>query len=138
MSNWIFLVVGPFLTSRHLRHNRLVRRKDKPADLHVAKKFVAKCFTVKPQHQPEKTIRAVLEPAVFNRWSDRHCPTEAPAGGSDRPVRSVPGTGCTGPAGTGRTNLSDQLALASVGQCPSEHRSNTAVRAPLEQPCSTG
>ncbi|PLW09926.1 hypothetical protein PCANC_23803 [Puccinia coronata f. sp. avenae] len=76
--------------------------------------------------------------AVFDRWSDRHCPTEAPAGGSDRPVRSVPGTGCTGPARTGRTNLSDQLALASVGQCPSDHRSNTAVRAPLEQPCSTG
>ncbi|PLW54430.1 hypothetical protein PCANC_04786 [Puccinia coronata f. sp. avenae] len=76
--------------------------------------------------------------AVFDRWSDRHCPTEAPAGGSDRPVRSVPGTGCTGPAGTGRTNLSNQLALASVGQCPSDHRSNTAVRALLEQPCSTG
>ncbi|PLW10922.1 hypothetical protein PCASD_26722 [Puccinia coronata f. sp. avenae] len=76
--------------------------------------------------------------AVFNRWSDRHCPTKAPAAGSDRPVRSVPGTGCTGPAGTGRTNLSDPLALASVGQCPSDHRSNTAVRAPLELPCSTG
>ncbi|PLW38596.1 hypothetical protein PCANC_16527 [Puccinia coronata f. sp. avenae] len=75
---------------------------------------------------------------VFDWWSDRHCPTEAPAGGSDRPVRSVPGTGRTGPAGTGQTNLSDQLALASVGQCPSDHRSNTAVRAPLEQPCLTG
>ncbi|PLW09688.1 hypothetical protein PCASD_24517 [Puccinia coronata f. sp. avenae] len=57
---------------------------------------------------------------------------------SDRPVRSVPGTGCTGPAGTVRTNLSDQLALALVGQCLSDHRSNTAVGAPLEQPCSTG
>ncbi|PLW27663.1 hypothetical protein PCANC_24145 [Puccinia coronata f. sp. avenae] len=78
-----------------------------------------------------------LSDAVFDRWSDRHCPTKAPAGGSDRPVQSVPGTGCTGPAGTGRTNLSDQLALASVGQCPSDHRSNTAVRALLEQPCST-
>ncbi|PLW46271.1 hypothetical protein PCASD_03737 [Puccinia coronata f. sp. avenae] len=76
--------------------------------------------------------------AVFDRWSDRHCPTKAPAGGSDRPVQSVPGTGRTGPAGTGRTNLSDQLALALVGQCPSNQRSNTAVRAPLELPCSTG
>ncbi|PLW29815.1 hypothetical protein PCASD_25487 [Puccinia coronata f. sp. avenae] len=76
--------------------------------------------------------------AVFDRWSDRHCPTEAPAAGSDRPVQSVPGTGRTGPAGTGRTNLSDQLALALVGQCPSNHRSNTAVRAPLELLCSTG
>ncbi|PLW15085.1 hypothetical protein PCASD_21522 [Puccinia coronata f. sp. avenae] len=37
--------------------------------------------------------------AVFDQWSDRHCPTKAPAGGSDRHVRSVPGTGCTGPAG---------------------------------------
>ncbi|PLW11953.1 hypothetical protein PCANC_24239 [Puccinia coronata f. sp. avenae] len=72
--------------------------------------------------------------AVFDWWSDRHCPTEAPAGGSDRPVQSVPGTGRTGPAGTGRTNLSDQLALALVGQCPSDHRSNTAVRALLELP----
>ncbi|PLW52301.1 hypothetical protein PCASD_00071 [Puccinia coronata f. sp. avenae] len=76
--------------------------------------------------------------AVFDWWSDKHCPTKAPAGGSDRPVQSVPGTGRTGPAGTGRTNLSDQLALALVGQCPSGHRSNTAVRALLELPCSTG
>ncbi|PLW30095.1 hypothetical protein PCANC_23925 [Puccinia coronata f. sp. avenae] len=54
------------------------------------------------------------------------------------PVRSVPGTSRTGPAGTGRTNLSNQLALALVGQCPSDHQSNTAVRAPRELPCSTG
>ncbi|PLW06270.1 hypothetical protein PCASD_26750 [Puccinia coronata f. sp. avenae] len=27
---------------------------------------------------------------------------------------------------------------ALVGQCLSDHRSNTAVRAPLELPCSTG
>ncbi|PLW57748.1 hypothetical protein PCANC_01424 [Puccinia coronata f. sp. avenae] len=76
--------------------------------------------------------------AVFDRWSDRHCLTEATAAGLDRPVRSVPGTGRTGPAGTGRTNLSDQLALASVGQCLSDHRSNTAVRALLELLCLTG
>ncbi|PLW26738.1 hypothetical protein PCANC_26387 [Puccinia coronata f. sp. avenae] len=74
---------------------------------------------------------------MFDWWSDRHCPTEAPAGRSDRPVQSVPGTGRTGPAGTGRTNLSNQLALALVGQCPSDHRSNTAVRAPRELPCLT-
>ncbi|PLW54752.1 hypothetical protein PCANC_03723 [Puccinia coronata f. sp. avenae] len=47
--------------------------------------------------------------AVFERWLDRHCQTKAPAGGSDRPVQSVPGTGRTGPAGTSRTNLSNQL-----------------------------
>ncbi|PLW13510.1 hypothetical protein PCASD_23942 [Puccinia coronata f. sp. avenae] len=87
------------------------------------------------------TTAAVLSgarTAVFDRWSDRHCLTKAPAGGSDRPVRSVPGTGRTGPAGTGRTNLSDQLALASVGQCPFDHRSNTAAQAPLKLPCLTG
>ncbi|PLW28461.1 hypothetical protein PCANC_24354 [Puccinia coronata f. sp. avenae] len=54
------------------------------------------------------------------------CPTSWLLLWSDRPVRSVPGTGRTGPAGTGRTNLSDQLALASVGQCLSDHRSNSA------------
>ncbi|PLW24155.1 hypothetical protein PCANC_28440 [Puccinia coronata f. sp. avenae] len=84
------------------------------------------------------TVRPVVGQALFDRWSDRHCPTKAPAARSDRPVQSVPGTGCTGPAGTGQTNLSDQLALASVGQCPSDHRSNTAVRALLKLPCSTG
>ncbi|PLW33667.1 hypothetical protein PCANC_23083 [Puccinia coronata f. sp. avenae] len=59
---------------------------------------------------------------------------------SNTAVRAVLKQPCLtgGPAGTGRTNLSDQLALALVGQCPSDHRSNTAVRAPLEQPCSTG
>ncbi|PLW57465.1 hypothetical protein PCANC_02677 [Puccinia coronata f. sp. avenae] len=59
---------------------------------------------------------------------------------------------------TGRTDLSDQSRLvlcdrsqeligqacppppagASVGQWLSDHQSNTAVRAPLELPCSTG
>ncbi|PLW34113.1 hypothetical protein PCANC_26813 [Puccinia coronata f. sp. avenae] len=59
---------------------------------------------------------------------------------SNTAVRAVLEQPCStgGPAGTGRTNLSNQLALASVGQCPSDHRSNTAVRAPLKQPCSTG
>ncbi|PLW14705.1 hypothetical protein PCANC_21143 [Puccinia coronata f. sp. avenae] len=94
-------------------------------------------------NQSNTAVQAVLkqpcstgaQTAVFNRWSDRHCPTKAPAGGSDRPVRSAPGTGhtgpagtgCTGPAGTGQTNLSNQLALALVGQCPSNHWSNMAV-----------
>ncbi|PLW18303.1 hypothetical protein PCANC_16412 [Puccinia coronata f. sp. avenae] len=59
---------------------------------------------------------------------------------SNTAVRAVLEQPCStgGPAGTGRTNLSDQLALASVGQCLSDHRSNTAVQAPLKQPCSTG
>jgi hypothetical protein len=30
------------------------------------------------------------------------------------------------------------LALALVGECPSDHRSNTAVWAPLELLCLTG
>ncbi|PLW44152.1 hypothetical protein PCASD_09566 [Puccinia coronata f. sp. avenae] len=47
---------------------------------------------------------------MFDRWLDRHCPTEAPAGGSDRPVQSVPETGRTGPAGTGQTNLSNHAS----------------------------
>ena len=72
------------------------------------------------------TVQQVVRQALLNRWLDRHCPTEAPAGGLDRPIQSVPGTGCTGPAGTGWTNLSNQLALASVGQCPSNHRLNSA------------
>ncbi|PLW53650.1 hypothetical protein PCANC_04277 [Puccinia coronata f. sp. avenae] len=38
----------------------------------------------------------------------------------------------------GQICLSDPPADASVGQCLSNHRSNTAVRAPLELPCSTG
>ncbi|PLW55598.1 hypothetical protein PCANC_03493 [Puccinia coronata f. sp. avenae] len=38
----------------------------------------------------------------------------------------------------GQICLSDPPAGASVGQCLSDHRSNTAVRAPLELPCSTG
>ncbi|PLW17446.1 hypothetical protein PCASD_16362 [Puccinia coronata f. sp. avenae] len=75
MSDWIFLVVGPFLTSRHLRHNRLVRRKDKSADLHVAKTFMAKCFTVKPQHQPEKTSGDLQD--APSDGSDCHAPPQA-------------------------------------------------------------
>ncbi|PLW33643.1 hypothetical protein PCASD_14969 [Puccinia coronata f. sp. avenae] len=67
-------------------------------------------------------------------------PSTAGINRSNTAVRAVLEQPCStgGPARTGRTNLSDQLALASVGQCPSDHRSNTAVRAPLEQPCSTG
>ncbi|PLW56841.1 hypothetical protein PCANC_01191 [Puccinia coronata f. sp. avenae] len=38
----------------------------------------------------------------------------------------------------GQICLSDPPAGALVGQCLSDHRSNTAVRAVLEQPCSTG
>ncbi|PLW09740.1 hypothetical protein PCANC_25019 [Puccinia coronata f. sp. avenae] len=75
------------------------------------------------------TVRPVVGQALSDRSTCRRV-------GQACPISSW--TGCTGPAGTGRTNLSDQLALASVGQCPSKHRSNTAVRAPLEQPCSTG
>ncbi|PLW24166.1 hypothetical protein PCASD_09701 [Puccinia coronata f. sp. avenae] len=79
------------------------------------------------------TVRPVVGQALFDRWSDRNCPTEAPAGGSDRPVQSVPGTGRTGPAGTSRTNLSDQLALADSARPTTgrtrlfEHRSNCRV-----------
>ncbi|PLW12957.1 hypothetical protein PCANC_17808 [Puccinia coronata f. sp. avenae] len=76
--------------------------------------------------------------AVFDRWSDGHCPTEARANWSDRFVRPVPAGPVRPVPGTDRTGLSDPPAGASVGQCLSDHQSNTAVRAPLELPCSTG
>ncbi|PLW23835.1 hypothetical protein PCASD_10624 [Puccinia coronata f. sp. avenae] len=75
--------------------------------------------------------------AVFDRWSDGHCPTEARANWSDRFVRPVPAGPVRPVPGTDRTGLSDPPAGASVGQCLSDHQSNTAVRAPLELPCST-
>ncbi|PLW25795.1 hypothetical protein PCANC_28553 [Puccinia coronata f. sp. avenae] len=76
--------------------------------------------------------------AVFDRWSDGHCPTEARANWSDRFVRPVPAGPVQPVPGTDRTGLSDPPAGALVRQCLSDHRSNTAVRAPLELPCSTG
>ncbi|PLW30014.1 hypothetical protein PCASD_15767 [Puccinia coronata f. sp. avenae] len=76
--------------------------------------------------------------AVFDRWSDGHCPTEARANWSDRFVRPVPAGPVRPVPGTDRTGLSDPPAGALVGQCLSGHQSNTAVRAPLELPCSTG
>ncbi|PLW29459.1 hypothetical protein PCASD_16781 [Puccinia coronata f. sp. avenae] len=75
--------------------------------------------------------------SVFDRWSDGHCLTEARANWSDRFVRPVPAGPVQPVPGTDRTGLSDPPADASVGQCLSDHRSNTAVRAPLELPCST-
>ncbi|PLW36901.1 hypothetical protein PCASD_10160 [Puccinia coronata f. sp. avenae] len=65
--------------------------------------------------------------AVFNRWSDGHCPTKARANWSDRFVRPVPAGPVRPFPGTDRTGLSDPAAGASVGQCLSDHRSNTAV-----------
>ncbi|PLW13992.1 hypothetical protein PCANC_18106 [Puccinia coronata f. sp. avenae] len=92
------------------------------------------------------TVRLKREPTGRTDLSDRSrlvlcnrsqeligqaCPTRRQVLRSDRPVR---------PAGRcfGRTGLSNPPAGASVGQCLSDHRSNTAVRAPLELPCSTG
>ncbi|PLW55556.1 hypothetical protein PCANC_02164 [Puccinia coronata f. sp. avenae] len=86
------------------------------------------------RYQPSGCART----AVFDRWSDGHCPTEARANWSDRFVRPVPAGPVQPVPGTDRTGLSDPPAGASVGQCLSDHRSNTAVRAPLELPCSTG
>ncbi|PLW30098.1 hypothetical protein PCASD_16724 [Puccinia coronata f. sp. avenae] len=65
--------------------------------------------------------------AVFNRWSDGHCLTEARANWSDRFVQLVPAGPVRPVPGTDRTGLSDPAAGASVGQCLSNHRSNTAV-----------
>ncbi|PLW27818.1 hypothetical protein PCASD_20432 [Puccinia coronata f. sp. avenae] len=53
------------------------------------------------------SILSSAQTAMFDRWLDRHCPTKAPSGKSDRPVQAVPGTSRTGPAGTGWTNLSN-------------------------------
>ncbi|PLW54675.1 hypothetical protein PCANC_11646 [Puccinia coronata f. sp. avenae] len=75
--------------------------------------------------------------AVFDRCSDGHCLTEARANWLDRFVRPVPAGPVQPVPGTDRTGLSDPPAGASVGQCLSDHRSNTAVRAPLKLPCST-
>ncbi|PLW35761.1 hypothetical protein PCASD_20647 [Puccinia coronata f. sp. avenae] len=78
-------------------------------------------------------VRAVLEqPCSTGGRTGTVRPKHLPAGRTGLSDQFL------GPARTGRTNLSNQLALALVGQCPSDHRSNTAVRAPLEQPCSTG
>ncbi|PLW37948.1 hypothetical protein PCASD_10013 [Puccinia coronata f. sp. avenae] len=76
--------------------------------------------------------------AVFDRWLDGHCPTEARANWLDRFVQPVPAGPVQPVPGTDRTGMSDPAAGASVGQCLSDHRSNTAVQAPLELPCSTG
>ncbi|PLW34839.1 hypothetical protein PCANC_18723 [Puccinia coronata f. sp. avenae] len=65
--------------------------------------------------------------AVFDRWSDMHCLTEARANWSDRFVQPVPAGPVRLVPGTDRTGLSDPPAGASVGQCLSDHRSNTAV-----------
>ncbi|PLW16941.1 hypothetical protein PCANC_13934 [Puccinia coronata f. sp. avenae] len=61
-------------------------------------------------------------------WKLRHGPIKAPAGGSDRPVQSVRGTGHTGPAGTGRTNLSDHAAVPLPD--PSSHGFNACLNSP--------
>ncbi|PLW33920.1 hypothetical protein PCASD_13879 [Puccinia coronata f. sp. avenae] len=87
---------------------------------------------------PQIQTLGLARTAVFDRWSDGHCPTEARANWSDRFVRPVPAGPVQPVPGTDRTGLSDPPAGASVGQCLSDHRSNTAVRAPLELPCSTG
>ncbi|PLW21725.1 hypothetical protein PCANC_02871 [Puccinia coronata f. sp. avenae] len=76
--------------------------------------------------------------AVFDRWSDRHCPTKARANWLDRFVQPVPAGPVRPVPGTDRTGLSNPAAGALVGQCLSDHRSNTAVQAPLELPCLTG
>ncbi|PLW22853.1 hypothetical protein PCANC_28686 [Puccinia coronata f. sp. avenae] len=129
----------PFQRGVQRLHAVFIRRADGRAHALWACRYQApKLGGVKYTKSTIRNHLSGARTAVFDRWSDRHCPTKAPAAVLDRPVRSVPGTGRTGPAGTGRTNLSDQLALASVGQCPSDHGSNTAVRAPLELPCSTG
>ncbi|PLW44938.1 hypothetical protein PCANC_13494 [Puccinia coronata f. sp. avenae] len=75
--------------------------------------------------------------AVFDRWSDGHCPTKARANWLDRFVQPVPAGPVQPVPGTDRTGLSDPPAGALVGQCLSNYRSNTAVRAPLELPCLT-
>ncbi|PLW55656.1 hypothetical protein PCANC_04614 [Puccinia coronata f. sp. avenae] len=76
--------------------------------------------------------------AVFDRWPDGHCPTEARANWLDRFVRPVLAAPVQPVPGTDRTGLSNPPAGASVGQCLSDHQSNTAVRAPLKLPCLTG
>ncbi|PLW14697.1 hypothetical protein PCASD_22434 [Puccinia coronata f. sp. avenae] len=65
--------------------------------------------------------------AVFDRWSDRHCPTKARANWLDRFVQPVPAGPVRPVPGTDRTGLSNPAAGALVGQCLSDHRSNTAV-----------
>ncbi|PLW15998.1 hypothetical protein PCASD_19289 [Puccinia coronata f. sp. avenae] len=70
------------------------------------------------------------------RW---HCtvrPKPVPAGQTGLP-NQFPADGDRSHPGTYRTGPSDRLAQASVGPCLSDHRSNTAVVALLNQPCST-
>ncbi|PLW53039.1 hypothetical protein PCANC_10761 [Puccinia coronata f. sp. avenae] len=102
----------------------------KAAPLSSVKKLQDKCLSALSSSNKEGS--------VFDRWSDGHCPTEARANWSDRFVRPVPAGPVQPVPGTDWTGLSDPPAGALVGQCLSNHRSNTAVRAPLELPCSTG
>ncbi|PLW23034.1 hypothetical protein PCASD_11050 [Puccinia coronata f. sp. avenae] len=57
---------------------------------------------------------------------------------SNSRVRSVSGWDRSHQLGTDQADPFDRPARASVGPCLSNHRSNTAVRALLDQPCSTG
>ncbi|PLW11902.1 hypothetical protein PCANC_15633 [Puccinia coronata f. sp. avenae] len=74
---------------------------------------------------------------MFDRWSDGHCLTEARANWSDRFVQPVPAGPVQPVPGTDWTGLSDPPAGALVGQCLSDHRSNTAVQAPVKHGCSS-
>ncbi|PLW31699.1 hypothetical protein PCANC_24841 [Puccinia coronata f. sp. avenae] len=68
--------------------------------------------------------------AVFDRWSDRHYPTKAPAGGSDMPVQSV---AQDQPGPVGQICPTSWLSLQSDSVRPTTGRTRL-----FEQPCSTG
>ncbi|PLW37711.1 hypothetical protein PCANC_17158 [Puccinia coronata f. sp. avenae] len=63
-------------------------------------------------------------------------PKPVPAGRTGLSVRFLAGTGHHQP-GTDWADPFDRPAQACVGPCLSNHRSNTAVQALLDQPCST-
>ncbi|PLW12048.1 hypothetical protein PCASD_23395 [Puccinia coronata f. sp. avenae] len=82
--------------------------------------------------------RAVLEqPCLTGDQTGTVGLKPVPAGRTGLSDRFPAGTGHHQP-GTDRANPFDRPARASLEPCLSDHRSNMAVRALLDQPCSTG